>query len=70
MLGAYPSNGGRLVTYRTGTDRRGFGGTLHTVDADMIRAELAGKTLVCWCKPEHPCHADVLLAIANGEVSR
>ena len=27
--------------------------------------ELAGKDLVCWCAPE-PCHADVLLEMANG----
>lgn len=31
-----------------------------------IRAELAGKDLVCWCPPDQPCHADVLLEIANG----
>jgi hypothetical protein len=30
-----------------------------------IRAELRGKDLVCWCAPK-PCHADVLLEIANG----
>ena len=66
MLGAYPSNKGRLATYRTGTDKRGFGGTLHTVTADMIRAELAGKVLACWCPPDQPCHADVLLTIANS----
>jgi hypothetical protein len=24
--------------------------------------ELAGRDLACWCKPELPCHADVLLA--------
>lgn len=29
-----------------------------------IKAELVGKDLVCWCKPL-PCHADVLLEIAN-----
>ena len=28
--------------------------------------ELKGKTLCCWCKPDsHPCHADVLLELAN-----
>jgi len=27
--------------------------------------ELAGKDLVCWCAPDQPCHADVLLKIAN-----
>ncbi len=34
-----------------------------------IRAELpqlAGKNLACWCKPGEPCHADVLLELANG----
>lgn len=29
------------------------------------QAELAGKNLACWCKPDEPCHADVLLEIAN-----
>jgi hypothetical protein len=28
-------------------------------------AELAGKDLGCWCAPGDPCHADVLLALAN-----
>jgi hypothetical protein len=32
---------------------------------DEIRAELAGKDLVCWCAESQPCHADVLLKIAN-----
>ena len=31
-----------------------------------IRQELRGKDLVCWCAPL-PCHADVLLEIANKE---
>lgn len=30
-----------------------------------VQTELAGKDLVCWCAPK-PCHADVLLEIANG----
>lgn len=28
--------------------------------------ELRGKNLACWCKPGMPCHADVLLELANG----
>lgn len=28
--------------------------------------ELRGKNLACWCKPGEPCHADVLLELANG----
>lgn len=31
-----------------------------------IRAELAGKNLACWCPLDKPCHADVLLRLANG----
>lgn len=33
---------------------------------DEIRHDLAGKNLACWCPPDQPCHADVLLQIANG----
>ena len=29
------------------------------------RAELAGKDLACWCDPDLPCHADVLLRVAD-----
>lgn len=28
---------------------------------------LRGKDLVCWCRLDQPCHADVLLEIANEE---
>lgn len=28
--------------------------------------ELRGKDLACWCPLDQPCHADALLAIANG----
>jgi hypothetical protein len=27
---------------------------------------LKGKDLACWCQLDQPCHADVLLEIANG----
>jgi hypothetical protein len=27
--------------------------------------ELRGKNLACWCKIGEPCHADVLLKLAN-----
>lgn len=29
------------------------------------RRELRGKNLACWCRPGAPCHADLLLEIAN-----
>lgn len=28
--------------------------------------KLAGKDLACWCPLDSPCHADVLLELANG----
>lgn len=28
--------------------------------------ELRGKDLVCWCAPGEPCHADILLELANA----
>ena len=31
-----------------------------------IRSELHGKNLACWCALDQPCHADVLLVLANG----
>lgn len=32
----------------------------------QIVAELAGRDLACWCPLDQPCHADVLLEIANA----
>ena len=32
-----------------------------------IRRELGGKDLMCWCPMDQPCHADVLLEIANSK---
>jgi len=32
---------------------------------ESIRFYLGGKNLACWCPPDKPCHADVLLEIAN-----
>ena len=30
-----------------------------------LRACLRGKNLACWCPLDQPCHADVLLELAN-----
>lgn len=35
----------------------------HRKDLDV--GELRGKNLACWCKPGEPCHANVLLEMAN-----
>jgi hypothetical protein len=31
-----------------------------------MRPALRGFDLTCWCPLDWPCHADTLLAIANG----
>lgn len=38
---------------------KGYGPTF------SIQAELRGKDLACWCKIGAPCHADILIEIAN-----
>jgi hypothetical protein len=32
---------------------------------EAIRAALGGRDLACWCALNGPCHAELLLAIAN-----
>ncbi len=36
---------------------------VETPDLEPLR----GKDLVCWCRLDQPCHADVLLELANAE---
>jgi len=33
--------------------------------AQAAKRELRGHDLVCWCRLDEPCHADVLLRVAN-----
>jgi hypothetical protein len=41
-------------------------GAMLAADVILERlAELRGKDLCCWCPLDKPCHADVLLEIAN-----
>lgn len=44
----------------------------HRRPSDFVRVchppdltDLRGKDLVCWCRLDQPCHADVLLELAN-----
>ena len=38
----------------------------HESDLHKYLDEIKGKNLCCWCKLSEPCHADILLEIANG----
>lgn len=51
-------------------DRQHWMGEASDKAADWILenlSELRGKNLACWCKPGEPCHAEVLLELANKE---
>jgi len=39
--------------------------TEHSEKVRAGLAELRGKNLACWCAPDAPCHADILLRLAN-----
>lgn len=39
------------------------------VVGDLVVERLPGENLACWCPLDQPCHADVLLALANCEES-
>ena len=36
---------------------------------DLPFDELRGKDLACWCPLDQPCHADVLIELANGPLA-
>ncbi|HEY6797032.1 MAG TPA: DUF4326 domain-containing protein [Kineosporiaceae bacterium] len=55
-----------VATYRAASlsGRLGmYGGAEITVD--VVRCDLAGRDLACWCPLDRACHADVLLELAN-----
>jgi hypothetical protein len=37
------------------------------ISVDDIRRDLRGHDLACWCTLDVPCHADVLLELANAD---
>jgi len=41
--------------------------TAVNLTVEEIKNELGGKDLACWCALDQPCHADVLLEIANAQ---
>jgi hypothetical protein len=37
------------------------------VSVEDVLCELKGRDLACWCPLDGPCHADVLIEIANAK---
>jgi hypothetical protein len=69
-IGAWVRLSAERLPFRVADARHAL--ALFTVDAlasdvfqSHVRRELRGKDLACWCQPSEPCHADVLLEIAN-----
>lgn len=59
-------NGWADVTYGGSDNYLGIPFSGRRVILDRIH-ELRGKDLMCWCPVSQPCHADVLLELANKE---
>jgi hypothetical protein len=66
-------NGGSVGSWPTPAGAAGFAVEAyraHLADrpdlVEAARTELAGRDLACWCAPDMPCHADVLLELANA----
>src|SRR5690606_22039827 len=57
----------RLYARDLGPGGSGIGPISAILTADDVRRELRGKNLACWCPLDQPCHADVLLELANKE---
>lgn len=64
MRSAFPHGLGKWLGYWA-KDAKGLR-VREYVTVDDVRRELAGRDLVCWCPLDEPCHADVLLELANA----
>jgi hypothetical protein len=62
----YPTPEQAVARFRAGLDGRAHPEShMGRILADI--EELRGKDLACWCPLDQPCHADVLLEIANAD---
>jgi hypothetical protein len=64
-VGTWPADGAEARRYATELYRHWIGDPKQESLLALVRRELAGRDLACWCPPDQPCHADVLLALAN-----
>lgn len=56
-------------TSRTEAAQRAVTGFRQDIESGHFKGDLEslrGKNLACWCPLDQPCHADVLLGLANG----
>jgi hypothetical protein len=56
-----------LAPFAVGMFRRGMHVCLPVCEPILAALpELRGRDLACWCRLDQPCHADVLLELANA----
>lgn len=60
IVAGWPTASSVYDEHRDWINALGAGHPLNT-----IRSELGGRDLACWCPVGSPCHADILLELAN-----
>ena len=63
VIGKYSEELGREMTRQDTVDQYAAWLEKHCTSEDFTN--LRGKDLCCWCPLDKPCHADVLLRLAN-----
>ena len=61
----FPVSGHRTATEAVTRFRDALENGALPFTVEDVRRELAGKNLACWCRLGDPCHADVLIQMAN-----
>lgn len=51
--------------YETAEEYKKFLDDMNIILQDIIKFNLRGKNLACWCSLEKKCHADILLKFSN-----
>lgn len=59
----FPVQGHNINCWR---DAGGSVAALVGIASGVLIKDLRGKNLACWCPIDQPCHADVLLELANS----
>lgn len=70
LLTGGPDAVARLLPARLNRTGRAIVRDMLRWHASAIRTRLPGlhgRNLACWCAPDAPCHADVLIELANGD---
>lgn len=56
----------RTDAVRAFRDMLGYSDRNYPSEQEIV-ADLRGRDLACWCPLDQPCHADILLHLANAE---